>query len=219
MITHGIETASIQEIKAYQENELRKVLTYVTQNSPFYKNHFGQCNLDIQAIKTLEDLQTLPVTTKEDLQNNNDAFYCVPQSKIRDIATTSGTLGSPVYIGLTDNDLERLAYNEALSFSCAGISEGDRVQLMVTLDRQFMAGLAYFLGLRKLGAGVIRTGAGTPQMQWDAILKYKPTYLVTVPSFLIKLVEYATAHGIDYNNSGIKGAICIGEPLRGRILR
>ena len=61
---------------------------------------------------------------------------------------------------------------------------------------------------------VIRLGAGIPELQWDSILKHKPTYLITVPSFLLKLIEYAETHNIDYNNSGIKGAICIGESLR-----
>jgi phenylacetate-CoA ligase len=209
-----IETASLAEIKAFQEHKLMELLVSVNENSPFYKALFEKENIDISKIKTLEDLQLLPVTTKEDLQKNNDDFMCVPTNKIIDYATTSGTLGDPVTFGLTDNDLERLAYNEAISFGCAGIKEGDVVQLMTTIDRRFMAGLAYFLGLRKMKVGVIRVGAGIPELQWDSILKYKPTYLITVPSFLLKLIEYAETHDIDYNNSGIKGAVCIGESLR-----
>ncbi|HEY4617906.1 MAG TPA: phenylacetate--CoA ligase [Flavobacterium sp.] len=209
-----IETASSAEIKAFQERKLMELLISLKENSPFYKALFEKENVDISKIKTLEDLQLLPVTTKEDLQKNNDDFMCVPANKIIDYATTSGTLGDPVTFGLTDNDLDRLAYNEAISFGCAGIKEGDVVQLMTTIDRRFMAGLAYFLGLRKMKVGVIRVGAGIPELQWDSILKYKPTYLITVPSFLLKLIEYAEAHNIDYNNSGIKGAICIGESLR-----
>lgn len=209
-----IEKGSLEEIKKFQEQKLTKLLTYISQKSPFYKDLFEKEKIDISTIKTLEDLQFLPVTTKEDLQNNNDDFLCVPISKIIDFASTSGTLGDPVTFGLTDSDLDRLAYNEAISFDCAGIKEGDIVQLMTTIDRKFMAGLAYFLGLRKLKVGVIRVGAGIPELQWDSILKYKPSYLITVPSFLLKLIEYAENHNIDYNNSGIKGAICIGEPLR-----
>src|SRR5690606_21974311 len=53
-----------------------------------------------------------------------------------------------------------------------------------------------------------------PELQWDSILKYKPRYLISVPSFLLKLIEYAEDHGIDYKNSGVIGAICIGESLR-----
>lgn len=209
-----IEKDSLEEIKNFQEQKLVELLEYISQNSPFYKRLFAGQNIDISKVKTLEDLQYLPVTTKEDLQEYNDDFLCVPQHKIIDYASTSGTLGDPVTFGLTDSDLDRLAYNEAISFACAGIVEGDVVQLMTTIDRKFMAGLAYFLGLRKLKVGVIRVGAGIPELQWDSILKYKPSYLITVPSFLLKLIEYAEAHGIDYNNSSIKGAICIGESLR-----
>ena len=209
-----IERESLGAIKTLQEKLLGDTLLYVSQNSAYYKALFAKENIDIRSIKTIEDLQQLPVTTKDDLQKNNDDFLCVPRNKIIDYCTTSGTLGDPVTFGLTDKDLDRLAYNEAISFDVAGIKEGDVVQLMTTIDRRFVAGLAYFLGLRKLGAGVIRVGAGIPQLQWDSILKYKPNYLITVPSFLLKLIEFAETHGIDYNNSGIKGAICIGEPLR-----
>ena len=209
-----IEIATTAEIKIFQEQKLLELLAYVSQKSPFYKRLFAKENSAIDNIKTMEDLQLLPVTTKEDLQKHNDDFLCVPINKIIDYTATSGTLGDPVTFGLTDKDLDRLAYNEAISFDCAGIKEGDIVQLMTTIDRRFMAGLAYFLGLRKMKVGVIRVGAGIPELQWDSILKYKPTYLITVPSFLLKLIEFAEAHGIDYNNSGIKGAVCIGESLR-----
>lgn len=213
MIPH-IEKQSLEEIKAFQELKLQGVLQYVNTHSLYYQNLFLEHKIDVSTIKKIEDLQLIPTTTKEDLQRNNDDFLCVPTHKIIDFATTSGTLGDPVTFGLTDNDLDRLAYNEAISFDCAGIKEGDIVQLMTTMDRRFMAGLAYFLGLRKMKVGVIRVGAGIPELQWDSILKYKPTYLITVPSFLLKLIEYADSHGIDYNNLGIKGAICIGESLR-----
>lgn len=209
-----IEKESLQTIKKFQEQKLSALLHYVNEHSAYYKSVFNKHNINIENIRTIEDLQQLPVTTKEDLQKHNDNFVCVPANKILDYASTSGTLGEPVTFGLTDKDLDRLAYNEAISFACAGVREGDLVQLMVTIDRRFMAGLAYLLGLRKLGVGVIRVGAGIPELQWDSILKYKPNYLITVPSFLLKMIEYAEANNIDYNRSGIKGAICIGESVR-----
>jgi len=210
----SIETEPLHKIKTFQEKMLGEALRYAAENSPFYKSLFSKHNIDIASVTTIESLSQLPVTTKENLQEFNDDFLCVPKSKIIDYCTTSGTLGKPVTFGLTDRDLDRLAYNEAVSFACSGIKSGDVVQLMTTIDRRFMAGLAYFLGLRKLGAGIIRVGAGIPELQWDSILKYKPSYLITVPSFLLKLIEYAESNRIDYNSCGIKGAICIGEPIR-----
>jgi phenylacetate-CoA ligase len=209
-----IEKASLLEIKKFQNSKLIELLQYLNENSKFYKRKFAAENIDILTITDISDLQKISLTTKDDLQHYNDDFICVDRSQIIDYVTTSGTLGKPVTFALTDNDLDRLAYNEAISFACAGVTKNDVVQLMTTMDRRFMAGLAYFLGVRKLGAGMIRVGAGIPELQWDSIIKFKPTYLIAVPSFLLKLIQYAEANGIDYNASGVKGVICIGESLR-----
>lgn len=213
-----IELATTQEIKALQEQKLSELMLYLKEKSPFYQSVFSQHNIDVANIKTLESLQQIPVTTKTDLQLHNKGFFCVPANEIIDYPTTSGTLGKPVSFGLTDNDLERLAYNEAISLACAGIKKGDVVQLMTTIDRRFVAGLAYFLGLRKLGAGSIRIGAGTPQLQWDSILENQPKYLIAVPSFLLKIIEYAEANDIDYQGSSVQAVVCIGEALRNQDL-
>lgn len=209
-----IETQSKDAIRLFQEEKLRELLQYLKEKSPYYQRLFRENNIDITQIQHLEDLQRLPTTSKDDLQRYNDDFLCVPKEAIVDYASTSGTLGKPVTFGLTDRDLDRLAYNEAISLSCAGISQGDVVQLMTTIDRRFMAGLAYFLGIRHLGASIVRIGAGIPELQWDSILSYHPTYLIAVPSFLLKLIEYAEKNGIDYRHSSVKGVVCIGETLR-----
>lgn len=209
-----IEKANSQDIKIFQEEKLQKLLVYLEDNSPFYQRLFKENNIQISEIQTLEDLRKIPTTSKNDIQQNNDDFFCIPQNRIVDYSTTSGTLGDPVTFGLSDDDLERLAYNEAISFACAGIKEGDVVQMITTIDKRFMAGLAYFLGLRKMGASVVRMGPGIPELQWDSIFRYKPKYLITVPSFLLKMIDYAEKRGIDYKNSSVYGAVCIGESIK-----
>jgi phenylacetate-CoA ligase len=209
-----IERATPAEIKKFQEEKLKELVRYVYAYSPYYNRIFTENKLLPEDITTLESLKKIPLTTKEQLQEHNDAFFCAPKRKIIDYVTTSGTLGEPVTIALTDKDLERLGYNEALSFACSEVTGDDVLQLMTTMDRRFMAGMAYFLGARRLGAGIIRVGSGVPELQWDSIQKFKPTYVITVPSFLLKLIEYAREHHIDLATSGIKGAICIGEPIR-----
>ena len=130
-------------IREMQEEKLRELLSYLQENSPFYKDHFRQHHIDIYTIKTLDDLSRIPTTIKEHLQLRNDDFLCVPRNKVIEYSSTSGTLGSPVTIALTESDLERLAYNEYASFTSAGGTADDIYQLMLTLDRQFMAGMAY----------------------------------------------------------------------------
>ncbi|MBW7675070.1 phenylacetate--CoA ligase family protein [Chryseobacterium chendengshani] len=209
-----IEILSIQKIKKFQEEKLHELLKYLEANSPFYQKLFTENKIRISDIQTLEDLQKIPTTSKNNIQQNNDDFFCVPQNKIVDYSTTSGTLGDPVTFGLSEMDMERIAYNEAISLSCAGIQKGDVVQMITTIDKRFIAGLAYLLGLRKMGASVIRMGPGIPELQWDSIFRYKPKYLITVPSFLLKMIDYAEKNGIDYQNSSVYGAVCIGESIK-----
>jgi phenylacetate-CoA ligase len=213
-ITHDIEFRSREEIAAYQDERLREAVGYLSSHSPFYKKLFKKHHIDPATIQTVADLQSIPFTEKRDLQLHNREFLCVEPSKIIDYITTSGTLGDPVTFGCTDKDLERLAYNEMKSFACAGLRPGNIVQLMTTLDKRFMAGLAYFLGIRKLGASIIRVGNGMPELQWDTITRLKPDTLMCVPSFILRLIEYAEQHNIDYRNSSIKRIIGIGEGLR-----
>jgi len=209
-----IETAPEADLRAYQSERLSELLAYLQERSPFYRRLFGAYGIDVRTVRTLDDLPRLPFTTKDDLQRYGDDFLCVDKREVVDFVTTSGTLGDPVTFALTDADLDRLAYNEALSMSCAGIGADDILLLTTTLDRRFMAGLAYFLGARRLGAGCVRVGSGLPELQWDTIRRIEPTVLVAVPSFILKMVEYAEKNGIDYRNSSLRSALCIGEPLR-----
>ncbi|PWL58055.1 MAG: phenylacetate--CoA ligase [Bacteroidales bacterium] len=209
-----IEFCTPEEIRDYQNGKLREALNYLNGHSPFYQRMFRENGIDLESIKTVDDLVKIPFTEKKDLQLYNRDFICVPAEKIIDYITTSGTLGEPVTFGCTDSDLERLAYNEMKSFSCAGLKPGNIVQLMTTMDKRFMAGLAYFLGIRKLGASIIRVGNGMPQLQWDTINRLHPDTIMCVPSFILRLVEYAEQNNIDYRSSSIKRIIGIGEGLR-----
>ena len=180
-IQNDIEFASPEEIRDFQDARLREAVAYLAANSPYYRRMFRDNGIDPASIRTVDDLQRLPFTAKKDLQLYNNDFLCVPKEKVIDYITTSGTLGDPVTFGCTELDLQRLAYNEKKSFSCAGVRPGDIIQLMTTLDKRFMAGLAYFLG---------------------------------VPSFILRLIDYAEKNGIDYRASSIRRIIGIGEGLR-----
>ena len=211
---NGLHYRSAEEIRSFQEERLHEAIDYAYTNSAFYRELFDSCKIRPADIRTIEDLRRLPVTTKQDLQLRNKDFLCVDSSQIVDYVTTSGTLGEPVVFALTENDLDRLGYNELSSFTMAGCSRNDIMQLMTTIDRRFMAGLAYWLGARALGMGVIRVGNGIPELQWNTINSIHPTVCMCVPSFLMKLIAFAEENGIDYRSCSLRKAICIGEALR-----
>lgn len=208
----AFEPLGIQE--EYGARALGLMLDYVGSNSPFYRELFAGHNVEIGQFRSIKDLARLPFTTKADIQERNWDFLCVPRLQIREYTATSGTMGKPVTIALTEGDLKRLAYNEAQSFRCAEGRAADIYQLALTLDRQFMAGIAYYTGIRETGASVVRTGPGLPQMQWETIERLGTNSLVVVPSFLLAMAGWAEEHGISLASGTVRKAICIGESVR-----
>ena len=200
------------EIHSVEIDLVNQTLKYVIENSKFYKKHLK--NADVLSIRSIEDFQKLPFVTKTDLTTHTKDFWCVEADSIVDYCSTSGSEGRPMTIPLTDSDLDRLAENEAGSFSIVGLKNTDIIQLCSTVDKRFMAGLAYILGARRLGVGIVRTGPGLPEYQWRSILETGATTLIVVPSFLVKMLQYAEEVGIDPDRTSVKRAICIGESIR-----
>ncbi len=162
----------------------------------------------------MADLRRLPLTTKADLANHGSELLCVPENEVVDVCQTSGTTGAPVALLQTEKDLRRLAYNEQMCFMAAGLTDRDRVLIACALDRCFMAGLAYFEGLRRIGATAIRAGAGSASLVAESILLHKPTAVIGVPSMLWEAGRLLRERGGNPAGLGVGRIICIGEPVR-----
>ncbi|MCX7804527.1 MAG: AMP-binding protein [Planctomycetota bacterium] len=203
-----------EAIRNIQERAWARTFRYALENSPFYRKHLRDAGLGNRRRPKLEDIRSVPPVSRAELSARNEELLCVPKEKVIDIVTTSGTTGRPLLYMLTENDLRRLAYNEYLSFRCAGLTPSDTVLLGVTLDRCFIAGMAYWLGLRMLGCKVVRVGSATPAMHLDMISRLSATAIVSVPSFLEIIASRAQEAGTDLSNASVRKAICIGEPVR-----
>jgi phenylacetate-CoA ligase len=180
---------------------------HAKKSSPFYRELF-------RGLKGLPALEALPTLDKSTLSERNLDFLCVPRSRITEIVTTSGTTGQPLLWMLTETDVQRLGANEKISFGCVGLTARDTVLVAVAMDRCFMAGLAYWLGLRELGCAVIRTGASSPMLVLEMIARLQPTAIVAVPSFLRLIADKAHEAKFNLKLCSVKKAVCIGEPIR-----
>ena len=203
--------SSRDEVRRLQDRLLAEHLRYCRSNSPFYRKLFAAFpDRDYD----FDSLQELPTTSKRDLAEHNDDFFAVPGSEISDICFTSGTTGTPCRIVYTASDLDRLAYNDACGYRAAGMRQGEKVLLTCTIDRCFIAGLAYYQGVVKFGAAAIRNGLNTLESHAEVISTLHPENIIGVPSFLAKLGQYLADNHID--GSCIRRLVCIGEPARNR---
>lgn len=198
------------QIKEEQLKLLHQQITYTISNSPFYKNKWK--DFPINSPTWYEAFKKMPLTRKEDIQNQNDDFIAVSNALIRDITSTSGSEGAPIYIYQTQRDIERLALNEALSFSKLALDSHPRIQLMLTLDKLFMAGMAYYQGGLSQQGQLIRSGPGQTYKQIELLKKFQPDVVVAVPSFLLYILQSEDVSSY-FQEKPLK-VLAIGENLR-----
>ena len=180
---------------------------YVATHSPYYRELF-------RGLEGVPRLENVPTTDKKTLSERNLDFLCVPRDRIVETVTTSGTTANPLVWMMTDGDLRRLGANERLSFECVGLTSMDTVLIAVSMDRCFVAGLAYWLGLQEIGCNVVRSGAASPGLVHEMIQRFRPDAIVGVPSFLRLVAKRATESGVDLRSSSVSKIVCIGEPIR-----
>jgi phenylacetate-CoA ligase len=203
----GVRSIRETQVSKTVDQLWAETFRHAAEYSPYYRELF-------RGRKDAPALASVPLLDKETLSARNLDFLCVPRERVVEIVTTSGTTGNPLLWMLTEADVKRLAVNEQISFGCAGLTARDIVLVAVALDRCFMAGQAYWLGLREIGCGIIRAGATSPLLVLEMIQRAQPTAIVGVPSFLRIVAEKAREAGLDLKQTSIQKLVCIGEPIR-----
>ncbi len=195
-------------ISSSQEKALRRHIVRLTADFPLHAKLLADIDT---ADLTLSAISALPTMDKAFLERHADEL-APPTEDVVEIAYSSGTTGAALKIPFTDVALKRLEWNEFRALTICGLSAKDTVALTCTMDRCFIAGLAYQMGCRAVGAATIRVGAAPIPSHWKIIRETRPTAIIGVPSFLAKLAE--SAEGENPADIGVSRLICIGEPLR-----
>ncbi len=203
----------VDATRKMQDELLQQTVSYAFETSTYYNKLFNEKGL-LPSDITVDTLQRLPFTTKLDIVQDNWAFLSVRKRDISEVVSTTGTTGAPIFLALTANDLERLTYNEERNFGHIGVGKGDLFHIAVTCDNLFIAGIAYYRGLIKLGASVVRIGPQSLTRHLDLLKEMKPTGIVAVPSFLYHLVRRANENNVDVKGLGMEKIVLIGDSIR-----
>ncbi len=195
---------------------LSELVDQLLECSPHYGHLLREAGIRSSDIRSIEDIVRLPLTSKEDIQSDHDPFLSVDKRRVREVVSTTGTTGEPLFFALTEGDLKRLAENERRTFSVMGVGPGETVQVAVAMDSLFIAGLAYSLGLRQSGATIVRSGPRDPKRQIRLLEELAPSAIIAVPSFLLHLAKEAEGMGIDPSALKLEKALLIGETVRNR---
>ncbi len=210
-----IETLKPADLQDLQLRRLKKTLHQV-QNVEFYRNRLTTAGLKNTVIKTLDDIQKIPFTKKQDLRDGYPfGFFAVPSKKIVRIHTTSGTTGKPTVVGYTRKDLDTWANLIARNMTMIGIGEDDVFQNMVNYG-MFTGGLGFHYGAEKIGMTVIPSATGNTRRQIEMIRDFGVTTIHCTPSYAMHLSEVAEEMNVtlDSLKTGIFGAEPWSETMR-----
>ena len=124
------ERMSVDELRALQLDRLRWTLRHAYANVAFYRKKFDAAGVSPEDCRSLEDLASFPVTTKDDLRENYPTgMFAVPAAELRRIHASSGTTGQPTVVGYTQADVDTWSGLMARSIRAAGGRPGDMVHV------------------------------------------------------------------------------------------
>jgi len=204
-----------------QLERLQATLNRAVRNVAFYRQGLSAKGARGDDIRALSDLAGLPFTTKEDLRKSYPyGMFAFPLRDIVRIQSTSGTMGSPIVVGYTKNDIRMWAECVARVLSAGGMTEHDVIQVAFTYGL-FTGGLGFHYGAEKIGASVIPASTGALEKQALIMRDFKPTALACTPGYAIAIAATLAEKGIDPGKLSLKAGFFGAEPwsegLRGQI--
>jgi phenylacetate-CoA ligase len=205
-----IETLPVKKLERLQLKLLRNTIQRVYKDSKFYRTRFKANNIRSPRISDLKDIEKMPFTTREDLENNFGEILSVPFSQLATIRLSSGTTGKPLAIAHSQTDVTNIAEASARKLSYHGVTSKDVVQVSSTYGL-WQGAWSLHWGAEKIGACVIPVGSGDTERQIKIIKQFGTTVLYGVTNYHFRIAEVAKELGENLTKYSLKTGICVAE--------
>ena len=192
-----IETAPVPELRKLQLRKLRGQVKYCYENSTFYRTKFKSAGIKPEDIKTLEDIQKIPFTVKNDLRDNYPfGMLTVNPADIVEIHASSGTTGNPIIGAYTQSDVDAWQELMARSIYTTGGRKEDVIHIAYGYGL-FTGGIGFHYGAQKIGTMIVPVSGGMTQRQIKLMKDLGATVLCCTPSFAVYLAETMVKEGVN----------------------
>ena len=206
------ETLPRPALEALQLKRLQAAIERVYAHVPFYRDTFNNAGIKPGNVKSLDDLERLPFTTKQNMRDSYPyGLFAVPMEEIVRIHASSGTTGKPTVVGYTRKDIDIWSELMARSFVSAGAGKDDIIHNAYGYGL-FTGGLGAHYGAERLGASVIPISGGNTKRQLMIMQDFGSSVLTCTPSYALYMAEEARAEGINFKDLRLKVGIFGAEP-------
>jgi phenylacetate-CoA ligase len=214
-----LETMPRELLQELQAERLRLLVGLLRDRVPFYREQLGAVELD--GIRSLDDLAGLPFTRKADLRDNYPfGLLTVPREQLARVHVSSGTTGKPTVVGYTAADLDLFARVNARTLAMAGAEPGMMLHNAYGYGL-FTGGLGLHAGGERLGLTVVPVSGGMTERQLTLILDFRPDVISCTPSYALTLAGALREKGVAPEETSLRFALVGAEPwtesMRGEI--
>ncbi len=177
----AIELMSRETLNKLQLTGLSSTLEQA-RKSPYYREKLAGIT-----VNSLEDIQKLPFSSKQDLRDNFPyGFLAVDPGETVRLHSSSGTTGNPTAVFHTKKDLDNWQDVMARCLYMAGARSTDVFQNMMGYGL-FTGGLGLHYGAEKIGMLVIPAGPGNTKRQIWFMQQFGTTAVHVLPSYALRL--------------------------------
>ena len=207
-----VEAWERDRLEGLMLDRLRSTVDRLYDRVPFYRKRLDEAGFKPGDIKSLDDLQSLPFTYKDDLRDHYPfGLFAVPMQEIVRVHASSGTTGKSTVVGYTSGDIEVWADLVARTIVAAGGTRDDIVHVSYGYGL-FTGGLGLHYGVEKLGATALPMSGGNTKRQVRMMVDFGSTILCCTPSYALNIAEVMQEMGVGRDEIRLKSAILGAEP-------
>ena len=212
-----IETASREQIKAWQDQRLVQQVQHVWDNVPYYRKKMEEKGLTPADIQGTADLHKLPFLTKDDLREAYPyGLLGKPLSECVRIHSTSGTTGKRVVAFYTQHDVD--LWEDCCARAIVAVGGGKEDVCHVAYGYGlFTGGAGLHGGSHKVGCLTLPMSSGSTDRQLQFMTDLGSTILCCTPSYAAYLSESIHERGLRDQiklKAGIFGAEAWSQKMR-----
>jgi phenylacetate-CoA ligase len=201
------ETQRPAEREALQLERLRATLAWAASRVSFYAKQLAGV-----AVRSRDELATLPFTRKSDLREHYPlGLLAVPRSELARIHASSGTRGKPTVVAYTADDLDVWREVMARAMVAAGARPGELLHNAFGYGL-FTGGLGFHQGAERIGMTVVPASSGNTARHVLLLCDLNPAGICGTPSFVLHIAETLAEQGTKPTELGLRYGMFGAEP-------
>jgi phenylacetate-CoA ligase len=204
-------------LEELQTLRLTEMLTSVVPRNRFWSKKFEAAGIDPASIRTLEDLRRLPLTSKQEIVDNQNeqspygSNLSFPSTRYRRLHQTSGTTGRPIRWMDTQESWDWFMECWRQIYTLAGLQPWDRLFFPFSFG-PFIGFWAAFEGALRFGNFCIAGGGMSTPVRLQAMIENEATIVCCTPTYAMRMAEVAAQEGIDLKETSVRLLVVAGEP-------